>query len=304
MSVPSHATEFWRAMEEYFLGITDEQLRVLAATPRHVIDADSCWHLPELGRHYLDAWMEEDMREQGEEPLREPTDGARPALKRSLEDYTTRHSARLTDLKGDDELGAGVNGAQAHLDSGMLTMPPLEQHAMLLRMQSLLMEHSERPRPLPLPTDASALAELASCAPLPEGETFNLVGTAAQLEKRVQQEMYAVGLLDSMEYIDPFKREDDEICYCLRLERSKLGKQIQVNEERKARLMSTVSAALPADRKRRQTESLERAVDKQAERYLKDLKKKGRAGSSDKEFRNALRALDRANLVSSSSLKR
>ena len=181
----------------------------------------------------------------------------------------------------------------------MLTMPPLEHHAMLLRMQSLLIDQPDRLKPLAFPPDASGLADLASCVPLAEGETFNLAGTAAQIEKRVQQEMYAIGLLDSMDYIDPAKREDDEICYCLRLERSKLAKQIQLNEERKARLMSIVSAALPADRKRKQIESLERAVDKQAERYLKDLKKKGRAGSSDKEFRNALRALDRVNPLSS-----
>jgi hypothetical protein len=299
MFVPSHAAEFWRAMEEYFLGITDEQIKVLAATPRHAIDGDSVWHLPDLGRHFMDAWMEEDMREQGDEPLRDLTDGGARPLPKRVDDSTTRHSARLTDLKADDELPHGSASAQANLDCGMLTMPPLEHHAMLLRMQSLLIDQPDRLKPLAFPPDASGLADLASCVPLADGETFNLAGTAAQIEKRVQQEMYAIGLLDSMDYIDPAKREDDEICYCLRLERSKLAKQIQLNEERKARLMSIVSAALPADRKRKQIESLERAVDKQAERYLKDLKKKGRAGSSDKEFRNALRALDRVNPLSS-----
>ncbi|KAI8602357.1 histone acetyltransferases subunit 3-domain-containing protein [Dissophora ornata] len=257
---------FWASMEPYFRPFTESDRVVLEEEGDQVTPL----LIPPLGKHYLDAWAEEDralMPYDGYESRRSSVDLVKdPTLSRNT---VYNQPFELTDENIEqDEVSCG----------------PLTERIIC----SLIAEDVVEPKELTQDDDQSALPP----SPAPTVAQSN-AKNYAELEERLKRELRFVGLLGSDE-IDWDAREDDEISITLRSLQKELRDVMKVNKARKQRLLGLVNNHLAYQEYNTILDDLDKQVEQGYLKRFRMTKSKKKKTSTPKSLsENALSAMDR-----------
>ncbi|KAK3828845.1 MAG: histone acetyltransferases subunit 3-domain-containing protein [Benniella sp.] len=254
---------FWASMEPYFRPFTESDRTILEEDNDQVTPL----LIPPLGRHYLEAWAEEDralMPYDGYESRRSSVD----LVKENAPSRNTVHNQpfELTDENIEqDEVSCG----------------PLTERIICSLIAGEVAEAKE------LKQDDDQAAGLAASGIQPGPKNY------AELEERMKRELRYVGILGNEE-IDWDAREDDEISITLRSLQKELREVMKVNKARKQRLLGLVNNHLAYQEYNTILDDLDKQVEQGYLKRFRMTKSKKKKTSTPKALsENALSAMDR-----------
>ncbi|KAF9189449.1 Transcriptional regulator [Haplosporangium sp. Z 767] len=255
---------FWASMEPYFRPFTESDRTVLEE------DGDQVTPLliPPLGKHYLDAWAEEDR-------LLLPLDGfdsRRNSVDSNKDPTPSRNTVNSQPFELTDE----------NIDQDEVSCGPLTERIIC----SLISEEVVDPKELNQDDDASAPSP-SPAAPQSNARNY------AELEERIKRELRYIGLLGNDE-INWDAREDDEISITLRSLQKELREVMKVNRSRKQRLLGLVNNHLAYQEYNTILDDLDKQVEQgYLKRFRMTKSKKKKAAIPKALSENALSAMDR-----------
>ncbi|KAF9939505.1 Transcriptional regulator [Mortierella antarctica] len=255
---------FWASMEPYFRPFTESDRTVLEEEGDQVTPL----LIPPLGKHYLDAWAEEDrslIPFDGLESRRNSVDSIKdPAPSRN-----TVHNQpfELTDENIDqDEVSCG----------------PLTERIISSLISEEVVDSSDMKQDDNLSAPSPSPAAVQSSA-----------RNYAELEERIKRELRYIGLLGNDE-INWDAREDDEISITLRSLQKELRDVMKVNKSRKQRLLGLVNNHLAYQEYNTILDDLDKQVEQGYLKRFRMTKSKKKKTSTPKALsENALSAMDR-----------
>ncbi|KAG0258488.1 Transcriptional regulator [Mortierella polycephala] len=255
---------FWASMEPYFRPFTESDRTVLEE------DGDQVTPLliPPLGKHYLDAWTEEDR-------LLLPLDGfdsRRNSVDSNKDPTSSRNIVNSQPFELTDE----------NIDQDEVSCGPLTERIIC----SLISEEVVDSKELKQDEDVSAPS------PSPAALQSN-ARNYAELEERIKRELRYIGLLGNDE-INWDAREDDEISITLRSLQKELREVMKVNKSRKQRLLGLVNNHLAYQEYNTILDDLDKQVEQgYLKRFRMTKSKKKKAATPKALSENALSAMDR-----------
>ncbi|KAG0374462.1 Transcriptional regulator [Mortierella sp. AD032] len=257
---------FWTSMDPYFRPFTESDRSVLEEQPE--IDQVTPLMIPPLGRHYQEAWAEEDrslLPFDGYESRRNSVDSIKePTLSRNT---VYSQPFELTDENIDqDEVSCG----------------PLTERIIC----SLISEEVADAK------DFAQEEEARGASPSPAAAQSN-TRNYAELEERIKRELRYIGLLGNEE-INWDAREDDEISITLRSLQKELRDVMKVNRTRKQKLLGLVNNHLAYQEYNAILDDLDKQVEQGYLKRFRMTKSKKKKTSTPKALsENALSAMDR-----------
>ncbi|KAI1311337.1 Transcriptional regulator [Mortierella claussenii] len=256
---------FWSSMEPYFRPFTESDRVVLEEEGDQVTPL----LIPPLGKHYLEAWAEEDR-------ALIPYDGfeSRRSSVDLIKDVTpSRNTVYNQPFELTDE----------NIDQDEVSCGPLTERIIC----SLVAEDVVDPNEIKQDDD-----QPTSSSPAPINLHSN-VRNYAELEERIKRELRYIGLLGNDE-IDWDAREDDEISITLRSLQKELRDVMKVNRGRKQRLLSLVNNHLAYQEYNTILDDLDKQVEQGYLKRFRMTKSKKKKTSTPKSLsESALSAMDR-----------
>ena len=211
---------FMAFVDSYFRVIADEDLALI--DPHKETDPEA--HLiPPLGPNYLHVWAAED------------------DLDLTGRRADSNSGSRL--VKKEDDVGTVLDpfrhGSPAIVPEDVASIGS-SLGSLSERLLASLVQENLIPKDVFLGDSSSDMSAESDAAPgdLPTQQDLD------QLERRIRQELYYIGLLDD-ESMEITEREDDELCAELRYLQRQLREQAGINKKRKSLLLDEVRAYLP-----------------------------------------------------------
>ncbi|KAG0056913.1 Transcriptional regulator [Gryganskiella cystojenkinii] len=250
---------FWASMDPYFRPFTESDRIILEEEG----DPITPLMIPPLGKHYIDAWAEEDrslMPFEGFESRRNSVD--------SLKDTApSRNLVNSTPFELTDE----------NLEQDEVSCGPLTERL----LSSLIAEEVIEPKEVKDDEDEQNTVQSG-----PQNY--------AELEERMKRELRYIGLLGNEE-INWDAREDDEISITLRSLQKELRDVMKVNKSRKQRLLGLVNNHLAYQEYNTILDDLDKQVEQGYLKRIRNTKaKKSKKTAAPKSLsENAIQAMDR-----------
>ncbi|KAG0328314.1 Transcriptional regulator [Dissophora globulifera] len=252
---------FWASMEPYFRPFTESDRTVLEEEGDQVTPL----LIPPLGKHYIEAWAEEDRALM-------PYDG-----------YESRRSS--VDLTKDQTPSRNTVYSQPfeltdeNIEQDEVSCGPLTERIIC----SLIAEDVVDPTDIKQDEDSSSSS----------AGTQSNARNYAELEERLKRELRFVGLLGDEE-IDWDAREDDEISIALRSYQKELREVIRINRAKKQRLLGLVNNHLAFQEYNTILDDLDKQVEQGYLKRFRMTKSKKKKTSTPKSLsENALSSMDR-----------
>ncbi|KAF8967994.1 Transcriptional regulator [Entomortierella lignicola] len=259
---------FWASMDPYFRPFTEADRAVLEEERDNVTPL----LIPPLGKHYLDAWTEEDR-------ALLPFDGFE-SRRSSVDIVKDTAPSRNTVYNQPFEL------TDENIDQDEVSCGPLTERIIC----SLIAEEVVDPKEIK--DDDEQVEAEASLSTTPAASQSN-ARNYAELEERIKRELRYIGLLGNEE-IDWDAREDDEISITLRSLQKELREVMKVNKSRKQRLLGLVNNHLAYQEYNTILDDLDKQVEQGYLKRFRMTKSKKKKTSTPKSLsENALSSMDR-----------
>ncbi|KAF9347746.1 Transcriptional regulator [Mortierella sp. AD094] len=257
---------FWASMDPYFRPFTESDRTVLEEEGDNVTPL----LIPPLGKHYLDAWTEEDR-------ALLPFDGFE-SRRSSVDLVKDTTPSRNTVYNQPFEL------TDENIDQDEVSCGPLTERIICSLIAEDVVDAKE------VKDDDEQMESSLSTAPA--GAQTN-ARNYAELEDRIKRELRYIGLLGSDE-IDWDAREDDEISITLRSLQKELREVMKVNKSRKQRLLGLVNNHLAYQEYNTILDDLDKQVEQGYLKRFRMTKSKKKKTSTPKSLsENALSSMDR-----------
>ncbi|KAG0198748.1 Transcriptional regulator [Mortierella sp. GBA30] len=255
---------FWASMDPYFRPFTESDRTVLEEEGDQVTPL----LIPPLGKHYLDAWAEEDRS-------LIPFDGFE-SRRNSVDSTKDPTPSRNTVYNQPFEL------TDENIDQDEISCGPLTERIICSLISEEVVEAKEIKQ-----DDESSGSSTAPATVQASARNY------AELEERIKRELRYIGLLGNEE-INWDAREDDEISITLRSLQKELRDVMRVNKTRKQRLLGLVNNHLAYQEYNTILDDLDKQVEQGYLKRFRMTKSKKKKTSTPKALsENALSAMDR-----------
>ncbi|GAA5947349.1 hypothetical protein JCM3765_001635 [Sporobolomyces pararoseus] len=286
----AHST-FINWTESYLRPFGEDDLAFLAAKPEDVAP----YIIPPLGKPYQQRWEEEDFDHPPQASSASAAVAQQQARQRQLQQQRLMSQAsnpllppplpRLKPCHLSEEAMATENIFLGPLSERLMSALAFEEGAKLGLIggnedeESILRGEEDNEEEI----DAEGEDENEDGAQASNSTAEKAEMDAVDLEERIKRELRFIGLLPEEE-VDWTKREDDEISTALRACQRLLQQQVELNESRKAILMSIVKDRMAYQEYETARDAQERVIEAGwHKRQRTDSKKKKKGSQKDKD---------------------
>ncbi|KAI8318739.1 hypothetical protein GQ54DRAFT_299934 [Martensiomyces pterosporus] len=281
---------FWASLEPHFRHITDEDIAFL----ENMADDQESYIIPRLGKFYAHTWAEEEV---AHFPDHMHNNKTRYSAKHLLKSDAYPKPLPETSFPGSDLVDSDLSLNTARL------APLTERIISALVAEGLIsngnghsaeVKHENGNSGVSMHSGTGGSDDEGSDVDA-EPRQLSSSGETIPLEERLKRELRYIGILDDDD-VNWADREDDEVCVALRALQRQLHEQVELNKQRKQRLLPIAKEHIGYQEYTQVIDELDKQVEQsylKRHRLTKSRKRKSTPVKPVALSDNAMNAMDR-----------